>query len=325
MTTSPAKAHHVDVEDIEFGRAGDLPLIGRLYRPRGVTGFPGIVEVHGGAWTGGDRLNNVVIHNAVAAAGTAVLAIEFRLAPAAPYPAGIADVNLGIRWLKANIARLGGDAARVGGLGTSSGGHQLLLNVLQPNDPRYAALTLPGSPDVDASLAYVVVCWPISDPVARYKMAREIGNERLVKNHHAFFGDEATMAEANPPAIVEAGVAFQLPPALLIQGTADANVTPDMADNFAAAYARAGGKITLKKFEGEPHTFVSANPTSPASIEALRLITEFIGSQPRRPAREAAANASNRIQVGGSHVVSSHSDGALVVRAGVTGLGRRLP
>ena len=69
--------------------------------------FPAIVEVHGGAWTGGDRFNNVVIHNAIAAAGTAVLAIEFRLAPASPYPAGIADVNLGIRWLKANIARLG--------------------------------------------------------------------------------------------------------------------------------------------------------------------------------------------------------------------------
>jgi acetyl esterase/lipase len=207
--------------------------------------------------------------------------LEFRLAPAAPYPAGIADVNLGIRWLKANIARLGGDARKVGGLGTSSGGHQLLLNVLRPNDPRYAALKLPNANDVDASLDYVVVCWPISDPVARYRMARKTGNERLVKNHHAFFGDEATMAEANPQAVLESGVTVNLPPALLIQGTADANVTPDMADRFAAAYARAGGKITLRKFEGEPHTFVSQNPTSPASLEALRLITEFIAGQTR--------------------------------------------
>ncbi|MEO6839740.1 MAG: alpha/beta hydrolase [Bradyrhizobium sp.] len=119
---SAAKIHDVISEDIEFGRAGDVPLIARLYRPRDVVGFPAIVEVHGGAWTGGDRMNNVVIHNVVAAAGTAVLAIEFRLAPASPYPAGIADVNLGIRWLKANLARLGGDPTRVGGLGTSSGG-----------------------------------------------------------------------------------------------------------------------------------------------------------------------------------------------------------
>jgi acetyl esterase len=281
MTSSPANIHQVDVEDIEFGRAGDAPLIARLYRPRGISGFPGIVEVHGGAWTGGDRLNNVVIHNAVAAAGTAVLALEFRLAPAAPYPAGIADVNLGIRWLKTNIARLGGDAAKVGGLGTSSGGHQLLLNVLRPQDPRYTALKLPNADEADAGLAYVVVCWPISDPVARYRMAKETGNERLVKNHQAFFGDEAVMAEANPQAILENGVAIKLPPALLLQGTADANVTPDMADKFAAAYAKAGGNITLRKFEGEPHTFVSQNPTSPASIEALRLITDFIAGQTR--------------------------------------------
>ncbi len=278
---NPAKIHDVITEDIEFGRAGDVPLIGRLYRPRDVVGFPAIVEVHGGAWTGGDRFNNVVMHNAIAAAGTAVLAIEFRLAPAAPYPAGIADVNLGIRWLKANIARLGGDLAKVGGLGTSSGGHQLLLNVLRPHDPRYTALALPDSADVDAGLDYVVVCWPISDPVARYKMARETGNERLVKNHHAFFGDEATMAEASPQRILESGEAPRLPPALLIQGTADANVTPDMADRFAAAYAKAGGRITLRKFEGEPHTFVSVNPESPASVEALRLIMDFIRDQTR--------------------------------------------
>jgi acetyl esterase len=278
---SSAKIHDVIIEDIEFGRVGDVPLIARLYRPRDVTGFPAIVEVHGGAWTGGDRMNNVAIHTAVAAAGTAVLALEFRLAPAAPYPAPVADVNLGIRWLKANIARWGGDPNRLGGLGTSSGGHLLLLNVLQPRDPRYAVVKVPNSAEIDASLAYVVVCWLISDPVARYRMARETGNERLVKNHHAFFGDEATMAEANPQRIVEDGLARQLPPVLLLQGTADANVTSDMADRFAAAYAKAGGTITLRKFEGEPHTFISVNPASPASIEALRLITDFIRDQTR--------------------------------------------
>lgn len=276
---NPAKIHDVIAEDLEFGPAGDIPLLARLYRPRDVSGFPAIVEVHGGAWTGGDRLNNVAIHQAVAAAGTAVLALEFRLAPAAPYPGPVADVNLGIRWLKANIARWGGDPSKVGGLGTSSGGHLLLLNVLRPQDPRYTALTLPNSTDVDASLAYVMVCWPISDPVARYRMAKATGNERLVKNHHAFFGDEATMTEANPQRILENAGALPLPPALLLQGTADANVTPDMADTFAAAYAKAGGAITLKKFEGEPHTFISANPTSLASIEALRLIADFIRDQ----------------------------------------------
>ncbi len=276
-----AQKYEVITEDLEYAKVDGTPLLARLYRPRGVTGFASIVEVHGGAWTGNDRLANAAIDQVIAAAGTAVLALDFRLAPASPYPASVADINFGIRWLKANVARWGGDASRVGGLGTSSGGHQLWLNVLRPHDSRYAAMKLDGAEDVDASLGFVVVCWPISDPVARYKMARETGNERLVKNHDVFFLNEATMAEANPQTIVESGEARNLPPALIIQGTADANVTPDMADRFVAAYTKAGGKITLRKFEGQPHTFIPQNPTSAASVEALGLITDFIRAQTR--------------------------------------------
>jgi acetyl esterase/lipase len=157
----------------------------------------------------------------------------------------------------------------------------LLLNVLCPRDLKYTVHSLTGGEDIDASIAYLVICWPISDPVARYRMAKETGNDRLVANHHAFFGTEQVMAEASPQRIVEAGVSLKLPPALLIQGTNDANVTPNMADRFAAAYAKAGGQIMLRKFEGQPHTFIPQNPTSAASVEALQLITEFIGRQTR--------------------------------------------
>jgi dipeptidyl aminopeptidase/acylaminoacyl peptidase len=89
------------------------------------------------------------------------------------------------------------------------------------------------------------------------------------------------MAEANPQTILERGEAKNLPPALIIQGTADNNVTPDMADRFVAAYTRAGGHIALRKFEGEPHTFIVLNPTSAASVEAIGLIVDFVREQTR--------------------------------------------
>jgi acetyl esterase/lipase len=266
-----------DVTEIAFGQAGDAPLIARLYSPKGKPAFPAIVDVHGGAWTGGSRMDNASMHAAMAASGIMVLALEFRLAPATPYPGPVADINLGIRWLKANAARLGADPERIGGLGTSSGGHQLLLNVLRPGDPRYAAWSLADA--ADAGLAYLVVCWPISDPVARYHMAQQTGNDRLVNNHRAYFGTEAVMLEASPQHIVDGGPSLKLPPALLIQGTKDANVTPDMADRFAAAYAKAGGQMVLKKYDGQPHAFIPQNPTAPASVEALRLIIDFIHRQ----------------------------------------------
>jgi acetyl esterase len=279
-TSELAQKYGVVAEDLEYGRADDTPLLARLYRPRGVTGFASVVNVHGGAWVANDRLQMAVINQAIAASGTAVLALDFRMPPAASYPASIADINLGIRWLKANIGKWGGDEARrIGGIAGSSGGHQLWLNVMRPRDPRYAALKLANTGDVDASLDFVAVCWPISDPVARYRMAREIGNERLVKNHDAYFLTEAAMAEANPQTILESGEAKNLPPALLIQGTADNNVTPDMADRFVAAYTKAGGRITLRKFEGQPHTFIVQDPTSAASVEAIDLIVQFIRDQ----------------------------------------------
>jgi acetyl esterase/lipase len=275
------RSYDVIAEDLEYGRIDGTPLIARLYRPRGAAGFASVVNVHGGAWVANDRLQMAVINEAIAASGTAVLALDFRMPPAATYPGSIADINLGIRWLKANIGKWSGDAHRIGGIAGSSGGHQLWLNVMRPRDARYSAHKLANADDIDASLDFVVVCWPISDPVARYRMARETGNERLVKNHDAYFLTEAAMAEANPQTILERGEARNLPPALIIQGTDDNNVTPDMPDRFVAAYTKAGGKITLRKFEGQPHTFIVLNPTSAASVEAIGLIVDFVREQTR--------------------------------------------
>src|ERR1700747_3346787 len=124
------RSYDVLAEDLEYGRVDGIPLIPRLYRPRGVTGFAAVVNVHGGAWVANDRLQMAVINEAVAASGTAVLALDFRMPPVPTYPASIADINLGIRWLKANIGKWGGSPRRVGGIGGSSGGHQLWLNVM---------------------------------------------------------------------------------------------------------------------------------------------------------------------------------------------------
>src|ERR1700755_2130246 len=124
-TDDLAQKYDVIAEDLEYGKADGTPLIARLYRPRGVTGFASAVNVHGGAWVANDRLQMAVINEAVAASGTAVLALDFRMPPVATYPASIADINLGIRWLKAHIGTWGGSTRRIGGGGGSRGGDNL--------------------------------------------------------------------------------------------------------------------------------------------------------------------------------------------------------
>ena len=87
------------------------------------------------------------------------------------------------------------------------------------------------------------------------------------------------MDEASPQRILERGETVETPPLLILQGTADDNLTPDMADRFAAAYRQAGGQVELQKFEGEPHMFVTKDPTTEASRRALALMQAFVRRQ----------------------------------------------
>jgi acetyl esterase len=262
-------------DDVEYQRQNDQPLLARLYQPIGPGPFPAVLEVHGGAWTGGDRFNNVAIAEALAADGIVVLSIDFRMPPVAGYPDTIADVNLGIRWLKANAEKFNSRASLVGGLGSSSGGHMLLLSALRPHDQRYNKLPLPGSA-MDASLRFAIGCWPVADPLQRYRAKKAAGQERFVIAHDKFWPSEADMEEASPTLILRRGESVARPPMLIMQGTEDDNLTPDMADNFAAAYAKSGGEISKEIFPGQPHAFIAAAPTSPSSLRALELIKAFV-------------------------------------------------
>jgi acetyl esterase/lipase len=263
-------------EETEYQRPGGAPLLATIYRPDGPGPFPAVLEVHGGAWTGGDRFNNRAIAEDLAANGILVASIDFRMPPVAGYPDTIADVNLGIRWLKSRAAALGSRPELVGGLGTSSGGHMMLLAMLRPNDPRYNAL--PG-PAMDAALRFGIVCWPVADPLTRYRVMKDRGNDRLVAAHDQFWPSEAAMEEGSPQHILDRQEPVTLPPALIMQGTVDNNLTDDMAARLAASYRARGGMIEHHSFPEQPHAFIPNAPTAPDSVRALGLIRDFIRRQ----------------------------------------------
>ncbi len=233
-------------EDVEY-----LPgLLARVYRPSGAGPFHALIEIHGGAWNNNDRTQNAPMVEALASHGLVVASVDFRLGRQAPYPAAMADINYATRWLKARAADFNATPVALGGLGLSSGGHQVMLSAMRPRDPRYASIPLDGHPDVDASLAYVMMGWPVLDPHARYLHARGQGKSELLESHHRWFGDEATMREANPQLILERGEQVDLPPALIFQGAEDDVVAPRTAERFVEAYGRAGGIIELAMFPG---------------------------------------------------------------------------
>src|SRR3989442_14642597 len=97
MAAGTQTAYDIDVADVEYLRHGDKPLLARLFKPRASGPFPIMVELHGGAWVRGDRLNGNASNEALARNGVNLAALGFRASPMAPYLASLADIHCGIR------------------------------------------------------------------------------------------------------------------------------------------------------------------------------------------------------------------------------------
>ena len=260
MTLTVASQHETDIEDVEYIRHGNKPLLARVYKPRGTGPFPLIIHVHGGVWCKSDRMTDAKTDEPLARSGVVVAALDFRMPPEAGYPASLADINYAIRWFKTRATELGSRPGMVGIRGVSSGGHQAMLTAMRPHDPRYAALPLPGKATVDARVRCVVLCWPVIDPLGRYHYAQKLraGSDpklaematEFVSCHDKYWGGEAAMTEGNPTQALERGEPVQMPPVLYMQRTDDiAHPRPNL-DHFIAGYRKAGGRVDLHFLKG---------------------------------------------------------------------------
>jgi acetyl esterase/lipase len=167
-----------------------------------------------------------------------------------------------------------------------------MLAAMRPHDPRYLAVPLPSdSAPVDAGVSAVVLCWPVIDPLGRYRYAKELSGkdsavegllaEGLLESHHQYWRTEEAMAEGSPLRALAFGERVDLPPVLYIQGTLDAVHPRTQLEEFVAQYRRAGGRLTLELFDGQGQAFITRNESSPAAARAVEKIIEFLHAQLR--------------------------------------------
>ncbi len=96
------------LSDITYAEADGRALQLDLYRPESEGQVPAVIYLHGGGWGRGDKADDAQTRLQPAAAhGIAVLSVNYRLAPAAVYPAQIHDVKAAIRWTRAHGAEYG--------------------------------------------------------------------------------------------------------------------------------------------------------------------------------------------------------------------------
>ncbi|MGF1468303.1 MAG: alpha/beta hydrolase [Sandaracinaceae bacterium] len=111
------------VEDRWIEGPGDRLRL-RIYVPRQAEVLPGLVYFHGGGFVvGGLESHDGALRLLAERAQAIVVAVDYRLAPEAPYPAAVDDADAAFQWTVQHAEALGIDVRRVAVGGDSAGGN----------------------------------------------------------------------------------------------------------------------------------------------------------------------------------------------------------
>lgn len=230
----PDRAEKADLYLPEAGAAG--------------TTYPGVVVIHGGGWTGGDKAapREINICSTLAAAGYVCMSINYQLAkPGGPtFPANIQEAKRAVRWLRKNAARLQLDGRSIGAIGGSAGGHlTALLAVSGPECGLDPAEDAEFSCRIQAAVPLYPHCassWEGDRPYDSLPMFAKPRAEA-----------PALWDSASPIKSLSADD----PPMLLVHGTADKTTPLDQSTRFRDAAVAVGVPCELIVIEGAAHAF----------------------------------------------------------------------
>jgi acetyl esterase len=127
----------VDIADRDIpGPDGPVPV--RVYSPGGSAaagGRPALLDIHGGGFVlGSIEMEHGLAVQVARELGAVVVAVEYRLAPEHPFPAGVEDCYAALHWMHGDAAALGIDPTRIGVGGQSAGGGLTAATVLLARD-----------------------------------------------------------------------------------------------------------------------------------------------------------------------------------------------
>ena len=249
------------------GPAGEIRL--RLYDTR-ETREPGplFLFFHGGGFVLGDLDTHEPFCAEMARAlDMPVLAVDYRLAPEHPWPAGVEDAIAAARWAAESAASLGRQVSGLVLCGDSAGGNFAIVTALALRDEPAAVPVLAQWP-----------IYPAADPVKGYPSLTDFGEGYLLTQPSIHWFDQCYRPDPHdwryaPMLKSQAG----MPPTLVV--TASLDPIRDQGRAYAAACAEAGVPTIFREAAGNIHGFINlrkAIPSSAADIEgcvaALKLL-----------------------------------------------------
>lgn len=242
----------------------------RLHRPATTSGAgPALLWIHGGGYViGSAAQDDVLCRRFARTLGVTVAAVDYRLAPQNPYPAGLEDCYSALAWL-AGLPAV--DPARVAIGGASAGGGLAAALALLARDRG-------GIPLVAQLLVY-----PMLDDRTVTRKGLDDPGHRLWNQYSNRFGWKWYLGDADPDVAVPArhDDLRGLPPAWMGVGTLDLFHDEDLV--YAERLKKAGVPCHVEVVRGAFHGFDGIVPKA-------RVSRSFFDSQ-CRALRQAFAPA----------------------------------
>ena len=250
-------------DDLVFKGSGETAIAADVYRPKDTSADPLPIAffVHGGGLFVGDRKSYCAYAELLAERGYVVFVPDYRLIDQADAIGSIADVCMGLSFMKSLAADLGGDLSRVLVIGESAGGFLALYAVALLGSPQLQKAFGIKAPKLSvrafASFGGMLYTSGLDPLGLVYR--RDMYGERLK--------DEGFMALMNPE---NPRVESCLPPTF--QVTSGADFLKSYTLRFNKALTLVGHDHRLVYYEkGKElkHAFPSLRPELPQSKEVL--------------------------------------------------------
>ncbi|SDI03529.1 alpha/beta hydrolase [Agrococcus jejuensis] len=201
-----------------------------------------ILLVHGGSWARGSRTDPMWRDTCIwlAQAGYVVANVDYRLAPAHPFPAGIEDVTAALDWLRSpeTLATYAIDPERIGAFGGSAGGNLASL------------LATSGTGDWDAAgrvAAVVTMSAPLDLTGADVR-------DDFVERQLAYLGCDAFLGCDAAALASPATFADETDPPFLVVHGDDEMIPLAQAERFVEALEDAGTPVQLAVVPSQHHS-----------------------------------------------------------------------
>jgi len=285
------------ITDIHYTEGGSRARLD-IYRRKDadLRHAPVLVQVHGGAWTIGDKSQQgLLLMNRMAARGWICVAMNYRLAPKHPFPAQIVDVKKAIAWTREHIEEYGGDPSYLVVTGGSAGGHLAALAALTPGVKEYQ----PGFEDADTSVSACVPFYGV------YDLAGITGDRAAIEMRDYFLGPRV-FRKSPKTSLAEFELASPIthvvpdaPDFLVIHGDRDGLVSVRQARAFVEKLREVStGVVTYVELPGTQHAFeVFSSIRSQKVIRAVERWLEWHRVTRRKatsdPARGSAAESAS--------------------------------